>query len=185
MQYPCVISDSLIASLFVNCFAAPSPSLSRHVFAALCKPFKPTLILSRNLLSSPSLSHTSFFSLIPLSTRFSHSPFSPFRLSLLHPLGFLNLLLPPCRHRQLFHLGRLINLINRKHTTTTMHERVKERRRGEDGWHSGWTKSLSVCFTLWFEILNIWFTITLSGLGLSYGAAVASPFVLLFMVLKY
>lgn len=36
---------------------------------------------------------------------------------------------------------------------------------GEDGWHSGWTKSLSVCFSLWFEILNIWFTITLSGLG--------------------
>lgn len=59
------------------------------------------------------------------------------------------------------------------------------KRRGEDGWHSGRTKSSSVCFSLWFEILNIWFTITLSGLGLSYGAAVASPFVLLFMVLKY
>lgn len=28
--------------------------------------------------------------------------------------------------------------------------------------------------SLWFEILNIWFTIMLSGLGLSYDAAVAS-----------
>lgn len=41
------------------------------------------------------------------------------------------------------------------------------------------------CLSLWFEIFNIWFTITLSGLGLSYGAAVASLFVLLIMVLKY
>lgn len=40
-------------------------------------------------------------------------------------------------------------------------------------------------FTLWLEILNIWFTITLSGLSLSYGAMEASLFVFLFMVLKY
>lgn len=39
--------------------------------------------------------------------------------------------------------------------------RGKERR--VDSTH--WTKSLSVYFSLWFEILNIWFTITLSGLG--------------------
>lgn len=48
---------------------------------------------------------------------------------------------------------------------------------GEDGWHSGWAKTFSVCLSLGFEILNIWFTITLSGRGLSYGAAAASLFV--------
>ena len=36
-----------------------------------------------------------------------------------------------------------------------------------------------------FKILNIWFTITLSGLSLSYGAMEASLLVFLFMVLKY
>lgn len=41
------------------------------------------------------------------------------------------------------------------------------------------------CSFLWsrFEIWNIWFTITLSGRGVSYDAA--SLFVLLFMVVKY
>lgn len=62
--------------------------------------------------------------------------------------------------------------------------RIEDEMRREDGWHSGLDKEL-VCFSLCFEILNIWFTITLSGLGLSYGATVASLFVLLFMVLKY
>lgn len=43
------------------------------------------------------------------------------------------------------------------------------------------------CSFLWsrFEIWNIWFTITLSGRGVSYDAAAASLFVLLFMVVKY
>lgn len=41
------------------------------------------------------------------------------------------------------------------------------------------------CLRLQFEIFNIWFTIMLSGLGLSYGAAVASLFVLLIVALKY
>lgn len=47
------------------------------------------------------------------------------------------------------------------------------------------TNSMPAYFSLWFKILNIWSTITLSGLGLSYGAAVGSLFVLLFIVLKY
>lgn len=89
--------------LFVNFSAAPSPSLSHHVFAVLCKTFKPflnlTLILSWNLpcssLPLDSFSFLFFFLPRSLVSWFSHSLFQ-FSHSY-HPIDFPNLFLPPCR----------------------------------------------------------------------------------------
>lgn len=115
MQHPRVISDSLLASLFVNCFAAPCPSLSHHVSAVFVNrsnPFSLALILSQSAvlpLSSNIHSFSSLFSLlVPLLALFSHSLFN---LCFYLPSVFLISFSLPT-DRQLFHLGHLINLIN-------------------------------------------------------------------------